>query len=428
MTRMQRWTLYALIAAAIAAAAGFALHITPMMVGGIAIGAILAWLLAFASVTQVWARAALMALLMVLFGAGFYGFNAFRAQAINAAFTRMATSPPPVVVAVAVAKKETMPRYAPGIGTLQAVHQVTITSEVGGLVTKIYFHAGAAVKAGDPLVQLNDQPDQGDLSNFRAQAKLAELNLVRSKELLARQNAAQATVDQNQAQLDQMRANIAKTEAIIAQKLIRAPFDGVLGIRQVEVGQYVNAGGPVVTLTDLNNLYVNFTLPEQQRGQIAVGQQVLISVDAYPDRTFEAALTTIEPQIDPGMRAVKVQATLANPDHALQPGMFANIRVVLPSGPDVVTVPATSVDFTLYGDSVFVVREDGKDADGKPVLRVTRTFVKTGERDRDRVAILDGVSPGDQVVVSGQLKLQSGTAVVVQPSQALAPPAKLPNT
>src|SRR5262249_49886362 len=128
------------------------------------------------------------------------------------------------------------------------------------------------------------------------------------------------------------------------------------------------------------------------------------------------------------MRAVKVQATLANGDHALQPGMFANIRVVLPPAPDVVTVPATSVDFTLYGDSVFVVREDGKDANGKPVLKVTRTFVKTGDRDKDRVAILNGVAPGDQVVMSGQLKLQSGTEVVVQPSQSLQPPAKLPNT
>ena len=153
-----------------------------------------------------------------------------------------------------------------------------------------------------------------------------------------------------------------------------------------------------------------------------------ITVDAYPGRTFEAALTTIEPQIDPTMRAIKVHATLANPDHALQPGMFASIRVVLPSGPDVVTLPATSVDFTLYGDSVFVVREDGKDANGKPVLKVTRTFVKTGDRDKDRVAILDGVSPGDQVVTSGQLKLQSGGEVVVKPSDALTPPAKLPNT
>ncbi len=428
MTRTKKITLAIAIAAAVVAVIGWALGVVAMMIGGIATGALAGWFAAFIFASRVWVRAALMALLLVIFGAGFYGFNAFRAQAINAAFTKLAASPPPTAVAVAVAKKETMPRYAPGIGTLQAVHQVTITSEVGGLVTKIHFQAGAQVKAGDPLVQLNDQPDQGDLANFKAQAKLAELNLVRSKELLARQNAAQATVDQNQAQLDQMRANIAKTEAIIAQKLIRAPFDGVLGIRQVEVGQYVNAGGPVVTLTNLDNLYVNFTLPEQQRGQISVGQKVLITVDAYPGRTFDAALTTIEPQIDPSMRAIKAQATLANPDHALQPGMFASIRVVLPPGPDVVTVPATSVDFTLYGDSVFVVREEGKDASGKPKLTATRTFVKTGERDQDRVAILDGVSAGDQVVVSGQLRLQSGTEVVVQPSEALAPPAKLPNT
>jgi multidrug efflux system membrane fusion protein len=426
MTRIQKSTAAVVAVGFVAAIAGWGLQKTPIMATGIAIACLAGWFLAFLLARQVWLRAALMALLLVVLGGGLYGFNAFRAQAINNAFNTM--KQPPVAVAVAVAKQEAIPRYAPGIGTLWAVHQVTITSEVGALVTKISFQAGAQVKAGDPLVQLNDQPDQGDLANFKAQAKLADVNLARSRELLARQNAAQATVDQNQAQLDQARASIAKTEAIIAQKLIRAPFEGALGIRQIEVGQYINAGAAVVTLTDLDNLYVNFTLPEQQRGEIAVGQKVLIAVDAYPGRTFEAKLTTIEPQIDPTMRAIKVQATLANPDHALQPGMFANIRVVLPAGPDVVTVPATSVDFTLYGDSVFVVHEDGKDADGKPVLKVTRTFVKTGNRDKDRVAILDGVSPGDQVVLSGQLKLQSGSEVVVQPSEALVPPAKLPNT
>jgi multidrug efflux system membrane fusion protein len=423
---MQKGTLAVVVLGAVAGGVGWALEKTPIMALGLAVACLAGWLLAFLLARPVWLRAALMALLLVVLGGGLYGFNAFRAQAINNAFNSM--KPPPTPVAVAVAQKQALPRYAPGIGTLQAVHQVTITSEVGALVTKIYFQAGATVKAGDSLVQLNDQPDQGDLANFRAQAKLAELNLARSRELLARQNAAQATVDQNQAQLDQMRASIAKTEAIIAQKLIRAPWDGVLGIRQIEVGQYINPGATVVSLTDLNTLYVNFTLPEQQRGQIAVGQKVLLNVDAYPGRNFEAALTTIEPQIDPGTRAIKVQATLANPDHALQPGMFANVRVVLPPGPDVVTLPATSVDFTLYGDSVFVVRENGKDANGKPLLKATRTFVKTGERDKDTVAITEGVAPGDQVVVSGQLKLQSGTEVVVQPSQALAPPAKLPNT
>lgn len=426
MTRTKKATLVITLLAAVAGLAGWALAKTMVMAPGLAIFCIALWFLAFIHFRQLWVRAGLMALLLVVLGGGLYGFNAFRAQAINTAFSSM--KPPPTAVAVAEAQKVSMPRYAPGIGTLQAEHQVTITSEVGGLVTKIFFQAGATVKAGDPLVQLNDQPEQGDLANFRAQVKLAELNLGRSRQLLERQNAAQQTVDQNQAQLDQMRASIAKTEALIAQKLIRAPFDGVLGIRQIEVGQYVTAGGAVVTLTDLNSLYVNFTLPEHQRGQITVGQKVLLTVDAYPGRTFEAALTTIEPQIDPATRSIKGQATLANPDHTLQPGMFANTRVVLPPAPDVVTVPATSVDFTLYGDSVFVVREAGKDAKGQSILKVTRTFVKTGDRNQDSVAILDGVAPGDRVVVSGQLKLQSGTEVVVTPSQALAPPAKLPNT
>src|SRR5689334_13223857 len=233
MTRFQKVLLAITILAAIDAATGAALGAKVAMGIGIAVFCIGLWSFLFAYFRQVWMRAALMALLMGILGFGFYGFNAFRAQAINNAFNTM--KQPPAAVAVSVAKKEAMPRYAPGIGTLQAVHQVTISSEVGCVVTKIYFQAGAQVKAGDSLVQLNDQPDQGDLANFKAQAKLAELNLARSRELLARQNAAQATVDQNQAQLDQARAGIAKTEANIAQKLIRAPFGGALVIGRAHV-------------------------------------------------------------------------------------------------------------------------------------------------------------------------------------------------
>ena len=426
MTMTKKVTLIITVAAALAALTGWVLDVTLLMVAGTVISIAGCWLVTFMFIPVVWVRASLMAFLMMLLGLGLYSFNAFRAQAINTAFSTM--KPPPTPVAAVPAALQSLPRYAAGIGTLQAVHQVTVTAEVGGLVTKILFEPGTMVRAGDPLVQLNDAPDQGDLANFRAQAKLAELNLVRSRELLARQNAAQAMVDQNQAQLDQARAGIAKTEAIIAQKVIRAPFAGVLGIRQVDLGQYLNAGGTVVTLTDLNTLFVNFTLPEQQRSAVAVGQKVLLSVDAYPGRAFEGSLTAIEPQVDPSIRAIKLQATLGNADHALNPGMFAKARVVLPPSAGVVTVPETSVDFSLYGDSVFVVREDGKAADGKPILKVTRVFVKTGDRDQNRVAILDGIKEGDQVVTSGQLKLQSGTEVVLSPSQSLEPPAKIPNT
>jgi multidrug efflux system membrane fusion protein len=367
---------------------------------------------------------ALIALgLAVVFG-GFYAYDRMRAQQTAHFFATM--KPPPTPVAAATATAQDLPRFLPGIGTLAAVHQVTVAPEVGGRVTQIFFQAGGVVAPGDSLVQLNDKPEQGDLANYRAQAKVAELNLGRSRELVARQFTPQATVDQNQAILDQALANIAKTQAVIAQKLIRAPFAGELGIRQIEVGQYLNAGGPVVTLTDLDTLYINFTLPEQNRSQLVIDQPVRIKVDAYPGRDFEARLTTIEPQVSAETRMIKLQATLSNPGHRLLPGMFAKVDVGLPPQAGVVTLPETAVDYSLYGDAVYVIREDGTDAAGKPILKVTRTFVTTGARFDNRVVIASGLKAGDRVASSGQLKLTTGTQVVIGAAGPLATPASVP--
>jgi len=360
-------------------------------------------------------------LLAVVLGA-LYGFNAYRAKTIATFFAN--NRPPPVPVSAVVATAQMVPRSAPGIGSLAAVHQVTITPEVGGRVTEILFRPGASVKEGDPLVQLNDAPDRGDLANYQAQAHMAQLSVRRSSDLNKRNFASQETVDQNQTQLDQANAQITKTEAIIAQKLIRAPFGGQLGVRRIELGQYVNPGAAVVTLTDLSLLYVNFTLPTQLRPQISVGQRVDVTADAFPGHTFDAEITTIEPQISADTRTIPVQATMRNPDDALLPGMFVNAAVVLPGQRDVVVLPATAVDYTLYGDSVYVIRQDGTDAAGKPVLKATRTPVKTGLRWNDQVAILDGVKPGDRVVAAGQLKLQSGAAVALTDQPPPQPPSK----
>ena len=214
------------------------------------------------------------------------------------------------------------------------MHQVTVNPEVGGRVTKIYFEPGQTVKAGDPLVQLNDAPDRGDLANYQAQAQLAQITLARSKQLVKRQFAPQETVDQNRASSTDANAQIQKTEAIIAQKLIRAPFAGRLGVRQIDLGQYLNAGAPIVTLTDLVDALRQFHAARRRCApQIAVGQQVDVTADAYPGRIFAAKLTTIEPQISADTRTIEVQATMANPDEALLPGMFVNAAVVLPPQP-----------------------------------------------------------------------------------------------
>ncbi len=350
------------------------------------------------------------ALLVIVLG-GFYGFNRYRAQATAAYFA--SNKPPPAQIAAVIAKKETVPRFAGGIGSVAAVHQVTITPEIGGRVTEIHFTPGATVKAGDPLVQLNDGPERGDLANFEAQAGLAVVSLQRSKTLAQRQVGPQNTVDQNQSQLDQAKAQILKTQAIIAQKLIRAPFAGRLGVRQIDLGQYLSPGAAIVSLTDLQSLYANFTLPSTERAEIAVGQDVDVTADAFPGRTFTAKITTIEPQIRADTRTMMVQATLANPDEALLPGMFVNAAVVLPPAPDQVVLPETAIDFTLYGDSVYVVREEGTDPGGKPLVKAFRTPVKTGTRWAGKVAVLSGVSAGQRVVAAGQIKLQNGAPVVV---------------
>src|ERR1700756_2870876 len=325
-------------------------------------------------------------LLAVVLG-GLYGFNRFRDQAIATYFAN--NKPPPAQVSAAEVKTEAIPRFATGIGSVSAVHQVTINPEVGGRVTKIFFEPGASVKAGDPLVQLNDAPDRGDLASYEAQVRWAQTTLERSSQLAQRQFEARETVDQKQSQLDQARAMIIKTEALIAQKLIRAPFSGQLGTRQIEVGQFLTPGAAMVTLTDLSMLYVNFTLPSQMRSQTSVGQRVEVTADAFPGRKFTAEITTIEPQISADTRTITVQATMKNPGNALLPGMFVNAAVVLPPQPDVMILPETAVDYTLYGDSVYVIREDGKDTKGSPILKVVRTPIKTGARWDNKVTILE---------------------------------------
>lgn len=369
-------------------------------------------------------RLLIMTVILVVLVGGLYAFNEFRRNAIAQFFAN--NRPPPTAVAAVEAKSEPSPRSLTGIGSLAAVRQVAVAPEVGGRVTKIFFQSGQQVAAGDPLVQLNDQTEQAQLRGLRAQTKLSEVSLGRARKLLPNQYATQASVDQLQAQLDQARAEAQRVQVLIEQKLIRAPIKGVLGLRQIDLGAYLQANDPIVTLTDLDPLYVNFTLPEQARTQIETGQAITLTSDAFPGRKFEGKVTAIEPQVDSAMRAIKVQATLPNPERLLLPGMFANVQVVLPPAPDVVTLPETAVEYTLYGDSVYLIREEGRDDAGKPILKAHRTFVKTGERFDGRVAVLSGVSKGDLVVATGQLKVNDGAQVTVADNAALPTPAQTP--
>jgi multidrug efflux system membrane fusion protein len=365
----------------------------------------------------------IVALLLALVLGGLYGFNAYRSKAIANFFAN--NKPPPAQVSAVVATSEVVPHYAQGVGSLTAVHQVTVTPEVGGRVTEIDFESGARVKASDKIIQINDAPDLGDLANYQAQARLAAVTLQRAQFLQQRQFGPQTDVDTAQSQLDQAKAMIQKTQAIIAQKNIVAPFTGRLGVRQVNLGQYLNPGDPTVTLTDLTLLYVNFTLPSQDTPRIAVGQKVDVTADAFPGRKFSATITTIEPQISASTRTISIQATMLNPDEALLPGMFVNAAVVLPDQAAEVVLPETAVEYTLYGDSAYVIRQDGTGTDGKPLLKAFRSPVKTGLRWGNKVEVLDGLKAGDQVVAAGQLKVQDGMAVAVTGNPPPQPPEHL---
>ncbi len=369
-------------------------------------------------------RFAIVLILMLLVAGGLFGYQLFVKKMMGQFFAAMA-NPPPAPVSVAEAIEQPVPRTLEGIGTIAAVRQVTITPEVSGRVEDIQFEAGDIVVKGDALLLMNDDQEAGDLEIYKAQAKLAELNLNRSSKLID-VAAPRSTVDQFRASLDEARGAIARTEALIAKKAIVAPFDGVLGIRNANLGQYMNPGDAIVTLTDLSELFINFTLPEQTLADLRVEQEINFTVDAYPETKFTAKINAIEPQVGEETRTVKVQATMKNPNDVLQPGMFAKVQVTLPSGDNAAIVPETAVDFTIYGDSVFVLRtpekaEDQKNEQGEALYVAERVYVKTGTRFDNKVAIIDGkIKAGDKLVTSGQLKVTPGAKVKIAPVDTLA--------
>ncbi len=366
-------------------------------------------------------RFIIVGLILVLVIGGLIGFNIFRNRMIEAYFANM--RPPPVTVSATEAQAATWQEYLTTTGTLEAVRGVNVSPEVDGIVTAISFSPGQEVAEGDLLVQLDDAIERSNLAIYQAQRVLARNNLERARPLLQRGNMSQAEFDRQSSALDEAEARIRNTQATIDRKQIRAPFAGVVGIRQINLGQYLTPGTAVVDLQALSEMHVDFTVPEQQVAHLAVDMPVTITVGAYADRGFEGRITGIDPSINRQSRTLRVQATLPNPERRLLPGMFATVRVHLPAQQNVVTVPQTAVAYSLYGDSVFVVRQTGQDEQGHPVLTVSQQFVRVGDRRDNLAAILDGLAAGDRVVTSGQLRLQNGATVVIDNSVALTPPA-----
>jgi membrane fusion protein, multidrug efflux system len=385
----------------------------------------------------------------LLFG-GLLFVQSYGNKQMNAMFDNMPQ--PPVTISATEVERAHWPRKLEAVGTFAAVNGADLATEAGGIVDVIGFKNGETVEAGEVLLKLNTDIDHAQLQALKAAARLAKLELERTQRLYNLNSISKAEVDARQTQADQARANVTAQRARIAQKTLKAPFDGVLGIRKVNLGQYVAPGTAIVSLQSLDPIFLNFMLPEQRLADVSVGQQVTARVDALPKRIFMGTLTAIEPQVDRATRNFMVQASIENPDHKLRPGMFAKVELDYGAPKEVLTVPQTAISFHPYGNSVYVIHESdnaGQDqtehsgpanaqtsvADSPPaqtqatkrsaLLTVTQRFVGTGARRGDFIAIVEGLKAGERVATSGLLKLRNDAVVKidnsVRPEADLAP-------
>ncbi|RDB36413.1 MAG: efflux RND transporter periplasmic adaptor subunit [Spirobacillus cienkowskii] len=326
-------------------------------------------------------------------------------------------TPPSQVVSAAEAKFENWQPYLYSVGTLSAINGVDISAETAGHVRAIYFNSGKFVKQGEPLIQLDDSSEQAQLKDISAQLHLAQVNDKRIKQLYQQGAASQSNVDDSNTKVKQLLANYENARSLIAKKLIRAPFSGKIGIKQVNIGQYIAAGFACASLQTANALYAQFTLPQQDATKIKVNQEAILTVDAYPGQIFTGKITAIDSKIDVATRTIQAQATIENLENKLLPGMFVSIKVLLPIIPNSIVLPETAITYSLYGDSAFKVTLDKeKTKDGELQGTVKRVFVKSGEKRDNKVVILEGINVSDLVVSSGQLKLFDGSKIIINNS------------
>jgi membrane fusion protein (multidrug efflux system) len=299
------------------------------------------------------------------------------------------------------------------VGSLRAVSGADLSLEVAGVVDELHFQSGDDVEAGKLLMKLRDADDIAKLRSLEAVAELSQIVLDRDTKQLRAQAIAQAVVDNDAANLKNNQAQVEQQRAIVAKKSLRAPFAGRLGIRQVDLGQYLAPGAVIVTLQALNPIYVDFLLPQQSLEQIKVGQPVMAKVDTFPNKIFLGKVSSINSKVEASSRNVQVRATLDNPELTLLPGMFATVDIDTGTQQRLITLPQTAVTYNPYGSLVYLVEDQGKGPDGKPKLAARQTFVTTGATRGDQVAILKGLKEGDTVVTGGQLKLRNGAPIVV---------------
>ena len=342
---------------------------------------------------------------------GTLGFVKF--QQIQTAIAEGASfQPPPEAVTTIVAKEEQWPTTLSAIGTTVAVQGVTVSADLPGTVERILFESGQSVRTGQVLAVLDTRQEQAQLAALEAQRELARLTFDRVEGLFNERVISKAEFDRATAEIRQTEARVGEVRAVIERKTIRAPFSGILGLRQVNLGQYLAGGAELVTLQALNPIYVNFGVPQQSAGQIPVGRTVRITANEAAGAQWSGRVTAIDSKIDEATRNIQIQATLANPDGRLRPGMFVQAEAVLGPSQAFVVLPASAISYAPYGDSVFVVAEL-KDADGRVYRGVRQQFVRLGPARGDQIAVASGVNAGDEVVTSGVFKLRNGGAVLV---------------
>jgi membrane fusion protein (multidrug efflux system) len=332
---------------------------------------------------------------------------------------------PPQTVSTAVAAAQPWQPELKAIGSLRAVRGADLSPQIGGTVSAIHFDSGADVKEGTVLIELSSADDVAKLNSLKAQAELARITFERDQRQLQAQAVSKQVVDTDEQNYRSFQAQVAQQQATLDYKTIRAPFAGRLGIRQVDVGQYLAPGTAVVTLQSLDPIYVDFTLPQQQLAQISVGQKVAVGVDTFPSQTFPGTVAAINSKVDTATRNVQIRATIANPDHRLLPGMFASVTIDVGAPQSYITLPQTAVAYNPYGSTVYLVDNKGKDAKGQDQLVARQVFVTTGDTRGDQIAVVKGVDAGNTVVTAGQVKLRNGSPLhidnSVQPSDDANP-------
>lgn len=347
--------------------------------------------------------------LAVLFG-GIFGFQAFKANMIKKYMASQGQAKQTVSTCKA-SYMEWRPQFI-AVGTLTAVLGADIAPEVNGIVKQIYFRSGRDVKKGDLLVELNADADLARLESLKAMEDLARKTLTRDREQFKVQAVSQATIDTDTANLKSAQAQVAEQKAVVEKKFLRAPFDGRLGIRSVNLGQYISPGQKVVTLQALDPIFIDFFLPQKSISRLKVGQKISVKVDAFPNEIFTGEVSSINAKVDESTRNVPVRASIKNPGKKLLPGMFATASVEIGTAQNYITIPQTAITYNPYGDYVYIVTE-GKDPKGNPQLKVKQSFIDAGDKRGDQVAIIKGVKEGETVVIAGQNKLKNNTPVEI---------------